>query len=180
MRGRILVRIAGSLDEAMSQRVYGSGQAAGDGATAGLQPLHDLDQVRSFMSTVGPTALFDLPWMPLYLGICFLFHPWIGIAATAGGLLLVAVTLLTELLTRAPAREAARWRTAAIHWPRRAGAMPRRCRRWAWQAGSARWGRVQPPLYRRAQRAADVAGGLGGLSRVLRMMLQSAVLGIGA
>ena len=40
----------------------------------GLQPLRDLDQVRSFLSAAGPTALFDLPWMPLYLGICFIFH----------------------------------------------------------------------------------------------------------
>ena len=45
--------------------------ASGDG----LQPLRDLDQVRGFLSGAGPTALFDLPWMPLYLAICFLFHP---------------------------------------------------------------------------------------------------------
>ena len=50
-------------------------RAGGDG----LQPLRDLDQVRGFLSGTGPPALFDLPWMPLYLGICFLFHPWIGV-----------------------------------------------------------------------------------------------------
>ena len=58
----------------------------------GLQPLRDLDQVRGFLSGIGPAALFDLPWMPLYLAICFLFHPWIGWTATAGGVLLVALT----------------------------------------------------------------------------------------
>lgn len=183
VRSRVLVRIAGSLDEAVSQRVYrilvklplkAPGQH-------GLQPLRDLDQVRSFLSTVGPAALFDLPWMPLYLGICYLFHPWIGIAATAGGLVLVVVTLLTELLTRAPAgqaaglantrsalAEASRRNAEVVHamgMAERLGAMWSECNR-GYQAAQ--------------QRAADVAGGLGGLSKVLRMVLQSGVLGIGA
>ena len=47
----------------------------------GLQPIRDLDQIRSYLSSAGPAALFDLPWMPLYVGICFVFHPLIGIAA---------------------------------------------------------------------------------------------------
>src|SRR4051812_50057565 len=55
---------------------------------------------------MGPPALFDLPWMPLYLGICFAFHFWIGITAVIGGLILVAFTLFTDILTRAPAKEA--------------------------------------------------------------------------
>jgi ATP-binding cassette subfamily C protein len=86
LRGRILVRIGGSLDEALADRVYGlvarlplQTRSIGDG----LQPLRDLDQIRSFMSGAGTGALFDLPWMPLYLAICFLFHPYIGLTVTA-------------------------------------------------------------------------------------------------
>ena len=87
VRGRMLVRIAGSLDESAERN--GSYDLAAklplQGHPAiGLQPVRDLDQVRSFLSTVGPAALFDLPWMPLYLGICFAFHPLIGLAATVG------------------------------------------------------------------------------------------------
>src|SRR5919199_4830951 len=109
LRGRILVRIGSSLDEALASRVYGlvarlplKSRSAGDG----LQPLRDLAQVRSFMSGLGPPALFDLPWMPLYLAICFLFHPYIGLATTAGGLILIAITLATEIFTRQPVKAA--------------------------------------------------------------------------
>jgi ATP-binding cassette subfamily C protein len=35
--------------------------------------MRDLDQIRSFFGSAGPSALFDLPWMPLYVGVCFLF-----------------------------------------------------------------------------------------------------------
>ena len=75
-------------------------------ATDGLQPLRDLDQVRAFLSGTGPASFFDLPWMPLYLGICFLFHPWIGIAATIGGLILIGLAFLTEARTRKQVKEA--------------------------------------------------------------------------
>src|SRR3954451_11416810 len=83
LRSRILVRIGASLDEDLSPRVYDVlvRQPLHTRASDGLQCLRDLDQVRAFLST-GPASFFDLPWMPLYLGICFLFHPWIGVAAS--------------------------------------------------------------------------------------------------
>ena len=68
--------------------------------------FRDLDQIRAFMSSRGRAALFDLPWMPLYVGVCFLFHPLIGIAAAAGALILIVLTLSTEVVTRVPANSA--------------------------------------------------------------------------
>jgi len=109
-RGRILARIGSFLDEKLSGRIYEAVatlplkiQGRGDG----IQPLRDLDQVRGFLPGLGPAALFDLPWMPLYLGICFVFHIWIGVAALLGAIVLVSLTLWTEALTRAPAKAAA-------------------------------------------------------------------------
>ena len=73
IRSRMLARIGRSLDEALSGQVYETivalplrARSSGDG----LQALRDLDQVRLFLSSVGPTALFDMPWMPLYMGLC--------------------------------------------------------------------------------------------------------------
>src|SRR5207248_8954749 len=77
-------------------------RASGDG----LQPVRDLDQVRSYLSGLGPTALFDLPWIPFYLAICFLFHPLLGLTASIGSLMLVSLTLLTDRLTRAHTKQA--------------------------------------------------------------------------
>ncbi len=86
IRGRILVRIGGRLDEALSGRVYETivrlPLKVGN-RNDGLQPLRDLDSVRSFLSGTGPTALFDLPWLPIYLAICFLF-PSLHRACRAG------------------------------------------------------------------------------------------------
>jgi ATP-binding cassette subfamily C protein len=183
VRSRILVRIGSALDEAVSGRVHHIVmQLPLKGATSrGVQPLRDLDQIRSFLSSVGPAAFFDLPWMPLYLGICFLFHPLIGTAATVGGLALFMVALLTDLMTRAPSAEAAqlvgkrnalaeahRRNTEVVHAMGMAGRL------------GAIWTECNRRCLAVQQRTADIAAGLGGLSKVLRMALQSGVLGIGA
>ena len=183
VRSRVLVRIAASIDQKVSPRVYDVAAKLPLRAMTprGYQPLHDLDRIRSFMSTVGPAALFDLPWMPLYLGICFLFHPLIGITATVGGLILVAITLLTEFLSRGPTREAsglADSRMALADASRRNAEVVQ-----AMGMGgrlAVLWEGYNRRHLGAQLRVADIAGGLGALSRMLRMALQSAVLGIGA
>lgn len=184
LRTRVLARIGAYLDGALAPRVFDvlvrlplKARAGADG----LQPLRDLDQVRGFLSSLGPTALFDLPWIPLYVGICFLFHPWIGIAALAGAILLVGVTLLTEVLSRGPAKtavEEAAARNGVAETSRRnaevlqAMGMAQRM--------AVRWGEANARYQTSQQRMADIAGGFGALSKILRMVLQSAVLALGA
>jgi len=73
---------------------------------ADAQPLRDLDQVRAFMSSMGPTAFLDMPWIPIFLIALFLFHPAIGITALLGTCAIVAMTLLTERMSRGAARAA--------------------------------------------------------------------------
>src|SRR3982751_2637653 len=116
-RGRILVRMARSLDERLSPRIFAlitRLPLTGRGNAVGLQPLRDLDQVRGFLASGGPLGYFDLPWMPFYLAICFLFHPLIGIAALIGALVLVSLTMCIELFTRTPIKAVAQHGTARM------------------------------------------------------------------
>ena len=96
------------------------------GRGEGLQPLRDLDNVRSFLGGMGPSAFFDLPWLPLYLGICFAFHVMLGVTALVGAIILVSLTLVTEYLSRA-ARARGDGACGAAQRSRRppAAAMPR-------------------------------------------------------
>ena len=115
IRSRILVRIGHSLDEAMSMRVYDAVVRLPliiGGKAEGSQPIRDLNSVRGFLSGAGPSAFFDLPWLPVYLAICFLFHPYIGLTALAGAVILIALTAATELRTRSPTRHATQFAAA--------------------------------------------------------------------
>lgn len=184
VRGRISVRIGRYFDERLGMRVFDAVvrlplKTRGDGD--GLQPLRDLDQVRSFLSGGGPTALFDLPWMPIYLGICFLFHFWIGVTALVGAAVLVGVTVLTELRTHGPAKAFSRLsvsRTAlAAEGRRNAEVLQAMGMR---RQAALRWQEVNNKYLAAHEQASDVASGLGGASKVFRSILQSAVLAVGA
>ncbi|MGF9763819.1 type I secretion system permease/ATPase [Microvirga sp. 0TCS3.31] len=183
LRTRMLVRIARSLHERISERVLRiAWQLPLLRTTADAQqPLRDLDQIRSFLASGGPLALFDLPWLPLYLAICFLLHPLIGWTALGGACVLTTLTLLTEVLSRRASKEAvplaSRRQLLAEAGRRNAevvttmGMAP---------AVAAQWHETDQTFMTSQQRLADVSGGLGALSKVLRMALQSAVLGVGA
>ena len=184
LRGRILGRVGTALDEALNARVFDSIVRLPlivGGRNEGLQPLRDLDNVRSFLSGMGMGAFFDLPWLPFYLAICFAFHVMIGLTALVGAIILITLTVVTEYMSRMPARQAmglaARRNDLAAVSRRNAevlvamGMSGRLTRRWSdanqnYLAGN--------------QRASDVAGGLGAIAKVMRMTLQSAVLGVGA
>jgi len=184
IRGRMLVRIGSRLDEALSGRVYEAivrlPLKVGH-RNDGLQPMRDLDSVRSFLSGLGPTALFDLPWLPIYLIICFLFHPYIGLAALFGAIVLAILTIMTEVKTREPTLEATKFavaRSTLAEASRRnaevltAMGMTSRI--------AAHWGEANSKYMASQRVASDVAGGFGSMSKVLRMMLQSGVLAVGA
>jgi ATP-binding cassette subfamily C protein len=184
IRGRILIRIGSTLDEMLSRRVYEIvvrlPLLVGN-RSEGLQPLRDLDNVRSFLSGMGPGALFDLPWLPLYLAICFAFHPLIGVTALVGAILLIALTILTEYLTSEPMKRstglAMRRQDLALASRRNAEVLT--AMGMASRVGR-RWEESNRDYLASNQRASDVAGGLGAIAKVMRMMLQSAVLGVGA
>src|ERR1700691_1832169 len=184
IRSRILVRVGRSLDEAMSSRVYDAivrlPLKVGNKAE-GTQPIRDLDAVRGFLSGIGPVAFFDLPWIPIYLAICFLFHFYIGLTALAGAIILIALTVITEVRTRHPTRSATQFaaaRNSLLEQSRRnaeaitAMGMVGRI--------SKRWNDLNRNYVAASGRASDVGGGLGSISKVLRLLLQSAILAVGA
>src|SRR6202046_2903407 len=173
IRGRILGRIGTALDEALNARVFDTIvrlPLVVGGRNEGLQPLRDLDNVRSFLGSMGPGAFFDLPWLPFYLAICFAFHVLIGLTALIGAVILVTLTIVTEFMSRAPAREAtglaARRNDLAATSRRNAEVLVA-----MGMAGrlSTRWGDANENYLAGNQRASDVSGGLGAIAKVLRM-----------
>ncbi len=184
IRARISARMGRHLDEMLSGRIFDAVirlplKTRGDGD--GLQPVRDLDQVRSFLASGGPSALFDMPWMPVYLGICFLFHFWIGVTASVGALVLVAITILTEIRSQEPAKASARFavvrNSLATEGRRNAEALHAMGMR---RLAAARWREANQRYLAANEAASDVASGLGGTSKAFRAILQSAVLAVGA
>jgi PrtD family type I secretion system ABC transporter len=184
LRGRILGRIGTALDEAVNARVFDTIvrlPLTVGGRHDGLQPLRDLDAVRSFLAGMGLGAFFDLPWLPFYLAICFAFHVMIGVTALVGAIILVGLTLVTEYMSRGPTRRA----TGLAAHRNDIAAVSRRNAEVLVAMGMSgrmnrRWNEANQHYLAGNQRTSDIVGGLGAIAKVLRMTLQSAVLGVGA
>ncbi|MGH1569560.1 type I secretion system permease/ATPase [Methylobacterium sp. P31] len=184
LRGRVLSRLGAALDVDLGARVAAlSLQAPLYGASpeVAAQLMNDLDQIRMFFTGSGPAALFDLPWLPAYVALCFLFHPLIGLAAIVGVGLLVGLTLASDLAPRASVR------AASLHAARRQ-ALSEAARRNAEAVAamgmqdrvSRHWETINREYVAAQQRCSDVSAGLGAVSKAARMALQSGVLALGA
>ena len=184
LRSRMLCRVATLFDAGLQEHIHTAlATLPLRGAKPMLmqQPLRDLDQIRVFMSGMGPTAFLDMPWIPIFLIALFLFHPLIGFTALAGTIAIVGMTLLSERLSRGAAKAAmdlsAQRQVLADATQRNAevikalGMLDR---------FTARWSRANERYLQENIRASDVAANLGSAAKVLRYLLQSGMLGLGA
>ena len=183
VRSRVMSYIGLRIDRALRARVFELVLLLPLRAKSSdsLQPVRDLDQVRGFLTGAGPIALFDLPWMPFYLGLVFLLHPWLGLLGTIGAATLLGLTMLTEVRSRAPTKSASTSAAARLSF----GEAARRNAEVIRALGmgphiSAIWSAHNEKYLTDQVGASDVAVTYGTLSKVLRLILQSAVLGLGA
>ncbi|MED7666528.1 type I secretion system permease/ATPase [Pseudomonas moraviensis subsp. stanleyae] len=183
VRSFIVIRIGSQLERRFNLRVY---QAAfernlfkGEG-NAG-QSLGDLTHLRQFVTGPALFAFFDAPWFPVYLFVIYLFNVWLGVLATAGALLLIALACLNEYMTKKPLGEAAGFSqqssqlaTSHLHNAETIQAMG--------MLGSLRkrWFQVHSRFLGLQNQASDTGAVISSLSKTLRLCLQSLVLGLGA
>ncbi|HEX2839997.1 type I secretion system permease/ATPase [Hyphomicrobium sp.] len=183
-RVRALSRIGLGIDRQLRSRVMEALLAlplrARQGTDA-LQPVRDLDQIRSFLSGLGPTALFDMPWLPVYIGLIYFLHPMLGLFALAAAILLVALTAITEMKTRKPAKDATKSsseRHAFSDAARRNAEVIQAMGLGRRMVGN--WEKVNERYLVDQMSMSDAASGIGSVSKVLRLLLQSGILGLGA
>ncbi|GJD74014.1 type I secretion system permease/ATPase [Methylobacterium goesingense] len=184
LRLQILVRIGAQLDRRvapLAQRVSIDMPRFGFSAAESMERSRDVDTVRGFLGSPGLVALFDLPWTPVFLVFVYMLHPYLGALTIAGAVLLTLLTILTELLTR-------RWTGATQQSVVARNAIADSNARNADVLKAMGFADRAVDRYRIANdehlelqtRTTDITGTFAAISRVLRMILQSAVLGLGA
>lgn len=184
LRARMLCRVGTLFDVGLQEAIHtalATLPLRGVKPMVMQQPLRDLDQIRAFMSSMGPTAFLDMPWIPIFLFVLFLFHPAIGMVAVFGTISIVAMTWLTERMSRGAAKSAM---DSSAHRQVLADATQRNAEviraLGMTDRFSARWSRANERYLRENIRATDVYANLGSGAKVLRYVLQSGMLGIGA
>jgi ATP-binding cassette, subfamily C, bacterial PrsD len=184
VRARMLARIGAEFDQDLSPKVFELMRLLplrGARSEQSMQGVRDLDSVRSFLGGMGPTAFFDMPFMPIFFIACFLLHPWVGILALLGGVIIFGLTLWTERHTKdgtqALTRIGSQRMTLAEASRRNAEVLQ------AMGMGETfkkRWSEANTNFVGKNLEISDSVNGIGSAAKVFRMAFQSAVLGLGA
>lgn len=184
MRAQVLSRLGAWLERALLEPVHAlllRLPLIGRSPVEVMQPLRDMEALRSFMGSQAPVALLDLPWMPLYLLLIFALHPWLGGLVLAGMVVLTGLAILSEFRLKEPIRLAnmANARRQQVAESTRMNVEVLRAMGFQNRA-AARFFEVSRQAQEAGQHAADASATIGGISRMIRVMLQSATLGLGA
>lgn len=184
VRSRILIRVSTRLDMLLSKRLFNASFKQAlytNGNVASAQPLNDLTGLRQFMTGNGLFAFFDAPWLPIYVGIMFYFHFWFGCLTVAGAVVLLFLAYANEKLTSKRLAEANQENVNATNFTTKSlrnaevvasmGMLPSLLRRWKQRSYK---------VLALQARASELGGGMSNISRTLRLILQSSILGVGA
>lgn len=183
IRSKMLVRAGLQFDDMLANpafnRVVRKQLAApNSGAHATLQ---DVDRVREFLTGQGILAFFDAPWVPLFLALCFAFHPWLGFVATGGALIIFVLALTNEFATRGLLQDAGNANIGAAHFVNTTVQNAEVIRALGMEKPlTNRWLKQHDDVLAAQAKASGRAGAIMASTKFVRMSLQIAILGTGA
>jgi PrtD family type I secretion system ABC transporter len=182
-RSRILVQIGIRFDQLLSGEVFETalGQSLTTGSSHHVQLLRDVDTLREVLSGGVITSLMDVPWTPIFLAICFLLHPLIGLVALIGAVIILSLAFLNERATKAPLIAAASKNLHALD--RLTSSLRNAEAIRALGMGPAvrtAWSSTHGEALIDGARAGERGGTLLAISKFLRMALQVSIMGVGA
>ena len=183
IRSKMLVRAGLQFDDMLANSAFNRVVrkqllAPNSGAHATLQ---DVDRVREFLTGQGILSFFDAPWVPLFLGLCFLFHPWLGYVATAGAIVIFILALTNEFATRSLLQQAGTANMGASHFVNTTVQNAEVIRALGMEKPlTNRWLRQHEDVLDAQAKASGRAGGIMASTKFVRMSLQIAILGTGA
>jgi len=182
VRSRILIRVGNTIDSKISTRLFNAmfALANKNPGKSTSQPLGDLTQIRQFLTGIPLFAFFDAPWIPIYIGIMFLFHVWLGWFTVFAAIVALALTLVNEKRTKQILESSNRYFQQSQSFIQtslrnseiiEAMGMHENVRK--------RWYGRYIAFLNEQSRASDEAGLWSNLSKTVRMLMQSLVLGLG-
>lgn len=183
LRAIWISRLGQRLEERLAGALFqqGLGSAFAGHATAAAARLRDLSVVVQFVRGPGFTGLLDLPWSPLYIGVAWVLHPWLGMASLLFMLMQALLAWQSRRLNAAPvaaAQERAQAEASFVRWKFRCAEVVA-----AMGMGPAlqgRWGTLHSQALESAMAVQSLGSQLAALSKTLRYAQQSLALGLGA
>ncbi|WP_282063780.1 type I secretion system permease/ATPase [Roseobacter litoralis] len=185
LRARMLARTAVRFDQALASTVYQAWVRSGvPGAavqTADAKPMRDLETLRGFIGGSTMQGIFDLPFVPLFVAILFMIHPWIGLLTVAGAVIVLLLASLNKLVTNGRLRQAAGLESQASAFAQDTRSEAESIISMGMvEALTQNWTKLHKTALCASQSHSDPSEVLTAFSKSFRMLLQSAILTMGA
>ncbi len=149
--------------------------------TASMGAMQDLLGLRQFITGNGAFAIMDAPWVFIYIGVMFLFHPYFGVAAIIAAIVMISLAIITQKATAERLKDAnILSQKASISFQNslknaeviQGMGMAANIRR--------RDGALQDDAMNEQAFVSVIAGRLSAISKSFRLISQSLLLGLGA
>lgn len=181
-RARVMQRIGAWIEDSVAPEAFARAvESQLRGRPYRMEALRDLGVCRGWLGSPASLAVYDVPWVPVFLLVIFILHPLLGLVALAGTVILLALTLVNEMATSKLLREA---NSAAMANQRRADSIARNAEvidsMGMLPAVMARWRQGVAGMAGPMNRATDRGAPLLALTKFARLAVQVAVLGVGA
>ncbi len=181
IRAQYAGRVASKLDETIGAEMF---LASMNGPRAGLgdvQPLRDLATVRSFVSSRALFFLFDVPFAPLFIVLLYFIHPLLFVITLIGAVLMIAVAILNQVATSRSGRGASDTLLSTMNSAQTFARNFEIVRALGMTSSVLQlWGNRFADSLAASDRVNKTNAFYSGLSRTIRMVLQIAILGVGA
>jgi PrtD family type I secretion system ABC transporter len=183
VRTRVLAWAGRSIDRKLAPVAIRSSleQAAAGPGRVDTDALRDIAQMRAFLSGPGVVALFDAPWLPVYLLVIALMHPWLGFTALIGASALIALGVVTDRLTRGHAEQSVRQSRASTRLAEKLARNAEAVLGMGMTRHAVeRWTAQHTELLNVQQKQVRTSSALAAMARLLRQVLQVVMLAVGA
>ena len=185
MRSRVLSLVGERIDDEVGPKIHQAvvemPPGTAKGAAEAMQPFRDLDIVRAYLGGPGPLALFDMPWVPIYIVALFALHPLLGEVSIGSAAVLIGLTVIAELRGKEPTRAASE-ATSRRNGIADATARNAEAVRAMGMHGvlTTKWQEAHTSAMAANRKLTFSVGSISTISKTYRYVLQSAMLGLGA
>ena len=180
-RNRVLSRVGYRLEDSLmgtaQKRLISQSYASTDEK---FRPVSDLAFMRQFISSNGLTSFFDLPWVPIFMIVVFMMHPWLGMLTLGGVICITLMTLLNERMSHSQLAIASEWDGYSTEFSESARTNADAIASMGMMGHIVSyWQKIRQKSLYHSQKASGRSEIFSSISKTTRLLLQSALLGLG-
>jgi PrtD family type I secretion system ABC transporter len=174
-------KVASRIDTELGSDAFFISMNGPRAALGDVQPLRDLQTIRTFINSRSLFFLFDLPYSPLFIILLYLIHPVLFYVTVFGAVIMVGLALANQKATGKSGQQSADSMMVSMNMAQSFGRNFETVRALGMVKNATEvWGKKFAESLNLSATSSRRNALFGGASRTMRQLLQNGILGAGA